>query len=84
MEIDLTTFCIITPSCDCLPYLVLQQKVRRNQDCGVKKKTSATENWTRVSCVTGRDNDHYTIADQLNKTIRFWLNETLTIYNGMY
>ena len=30
------------------------------------KKTSATENWTRVSCVTGRDNSHYTIADQLN------------------
>ena len=27
------------------------------------KKTSATENWTRVSCVTGRDNSHYTIAD---------------------
>ena len=29
------------------------------------KKTSATENWTRVSCVTGRDNSHYTIADPL-------------------
>ena len=41
----------------------------------IKKKTSATENWTRVSCVTGRDNSHYTIADQLLLSLWVSLND---------
>ncbi len=60
----------------------MTKKLAAKSGVGVKK-TSATENWTRVSCVTGRDNDHYTIADQLHENTRFDLNETLTIQNKM-
>ena len=46
-----------------------------------EKKTSATENWTRVSCVTGRDNSHYTIADQLSTTRPLPLSQ---LYNWFF
>ena len=35
----------------------------------MKSKNSATGNRTLVSCVTGRDTSHYTIADQVYKTL---------------